>query len=65
MTQNELEEIHEELMKASIPSDRCHYCNQPVYRLPFQDTPRINETIMCLNCAVLLHEYEKVNEETT
>ncbi len=61
ITQKELYEVAEELKQAALPAERCEYCKTPVYRLPFQTAPKINDKIMCLQCMGLWVEYEKLN----
>jgi uncharacterized protein with PIN domain len=60
LTQKDLDEIAEEFKKAAISTERCHYCNRPVYRLPFQEAIRVDEKIMCLDCMSLYAEYKKI-----
>ena len=59
VTQKELDDIAEEFKKAAIPTERCHFCKQPVYRLPFHEAPKIDDKIMCLECMGLYAEYKK------
>ena len=63
ITQKQLDDIAEEFKKAAVPTEHCHFCKQPVYRLPFQEAPRIDEKIMCLTCMGLYVEYQKLSHE--
>lgn len=62
ITKEQLDAIAEEFKKAALPAEHCHFCKTPVYRLPFQPTPKINNIVMCLDCAAKYAEYEKLND---
>ncbi len=61
ITQKLLDEVAEEFKKAAIPSEKCHYCGVLVYRMPFQEAPKVDDKIMCLECMGLYAEYKKLN----
>ncbi len=60
ITQQQLDEIAEEFKKASVPAEACEFCKVPVYRLPYQTVPKINDKIMCLQCMAAWSEYQKL-----
>ena len=60
ITPKELDDIVEEFKKSAIPTERCHFCKVPVYRLPFQETPSVDGKIMCLECLCMYAEYQKL-----
>jgi hypothetical protein len=60
ITQKQLDEIAEEFLKAEMPAEHCHFCKQPVYRIPFQEVPKVDDKIMCLDCMLYYEEYKKL-----